>query len=268
MTRRGRRIDLVVMLVFCSLGQSGDAQTSQETRAAFVLLSQLETVAYARSDFLFSPDAFDLSRVDPENNLRFPFIELIGGIKALGPNTGSNLAKFYRGYLVGAKDFGFGTSAKPDELGMVGSRQCFVGILEGGPQPNLEREFSQTSHVTMSGVQVWSWSIPPSENESEPTTYYAAQIGSSYLVIANDRQVFQDAANALRRTLSSKPRSITVFGWETFSKYNYWIYRLSRRAGVIDPESAGISDLSQDVSAITVFYERRRKTSGCSGLQL
>src|SRR5271154_7432756 len=120
----GRRLFAAVALVaFPLLGYlTCHAETKPETRAASVLFKQFETVAYARTDFLSSLDAHDFNKdVDSLSDLRLPFLELIGGLRALGSKTEKDVEKSYSAVLAGAKDF-----VGPEGLGMVSSRTCYI----------------------------------------------------------------------------------------------------------------------------------------------
>jgi hypothetical protein len=105
-----------------------------------VLFKHFETVAYSRTDFLSRSDAHDPKVADSTVDLRSPFLLLLGGLRALGPNAPSDLENGYGSALVGAKDF-----VAPEGLGMVSSHSCYIGILEDGSQPNIDSDFRQAS---------------------------------------------------------------------------------------------------------------------------
>lgn len=235
---------------------TGYTETNPEHRAALVLLKQFETVAYTRTAFLSSSDTLSPNEVDSAADLRLPFLELIGALKVLGPDASRDLETSYSAVLVGAKDF-----VGPKGLGAVTSRKCYVGILEGGAQPNVEPDFRQASHESIGGRQVWTWSTGPSEGASKPNEFYAAQISNSYFLMTNNREDFQEAANALASVQAFKPTLIGVPGWETFSKYGYWAHRSIHRNGAISSAAAGIHDLTPDLMTLTFFADVDRKES-------
>jgi hypothetical protein len=258
MTNARRLFAAVALIAFHLFGPlTGHAETGPKTRAASVLFKRFETVAYARTDFLSNLDIRNFGEdVDSLGDLRFPFIELIGGLHGLGPNAGRDVGKGYSAFLAGAKDF-----AGPEGLGMVSSRTCYIGMVEGGAQPDIEPDFRQASYESIDGRQVWTWSMPPYEGYPRPTKFYAAQIAGSYFVMTNNREDFQEAVNALTSAENSESASISAPGWETFSAHKYWVYRLFRRSGVVNSDAAGIRDLTPDVIALTFFADVDKRES-------
>ena len=257
MTKRRRLLVAVALLAFPLPGYLvGHAETKPETRAASVLFKHFETVAYARTDLLSRLDAYDLNKdVDSLANLRLPFLELIGGLRFLGSNAERNVEKSYSAFLVGAKDF-----EGPEGLGAVSSHKCYVGMLEGSAQPDIEPDFRQASYESIDGRQVWTWSIPAYEGHPRPTKFYAAQIASSYFVMTNNREDFREAVHALASAESSQTTSMGVSDWESLSAHNYWVYRLIRRSGVVSSEATGIEDLTPDMISLAFSADIDKRT--------
>jgi hypothetical protein len=257
MTKRRRLFVAVALVAFPLPGYLvGHAETKPETRAASMLFKQFETVAYARTDFLSRFDAYDVNKdVDSLANLRLPFLELVGGLRFLGSNAERDVEKSYSAVLVGAKDF-----VGPEGLGAVSSRKCYLGMLEGSAQPDIEPDFRQASYESIDGRQVWTWSIPAYEGHPRPTKFYAVQIASSYFVMTNNREDFREAVNALASAESSQTTSIGVSGWESLSAHKYWVYRLIRRSGVVSSEAAGIEDLTPDMISLAFFADIDKRT--------
>ncbi len=254
MNSRRMGIASVVLIAFGQIvGLPGHAQAAPDVRATSALFKQFETVAYTKSDILttFEPRG----QIDSATDLRLPFVELIAALEALGPRVESDIEKRYSAILVGAKDFGgpVGIGPGPDGLGMVNSRKCYIAIIEGGAQPNLEADFDKASEESIGGVEVWTWSVPQYEGSKRATEFYAAQVGGSYFVMANSRQEFLDATTTLATPVSSTSSSIHLPGWETVSTHDYWIYRIFRRSEVRSAEAAGTRNLAGDVTALTFF---------------
>lgn len=67
-------------------------------------------------------------------------------------------------------------------------------------------------------MQAWTWSSPSGVGADK---FYTAQIAGSYFIVANNRQDFENAARALTVAETSKPPSVSVPGWETFSTHQY-----------------------------------------------
>ena len=248
MTHRLRPFAPIVLILFCSLGAlTANAQTEAETRTAALLFKQYESVVYTRTDFLsnFDPDAQGSNNFANEAVMRFPFLDLLGSMQFLAPAALSDLAKSYSAVLVGAKDF-----TGPNGIGMGNSRKCYIGILNAGPQPNLEPDFRQAASESIAGRHVWTWSLRLNEGDYTPTKFYAAQIGNSYFVMTNSPEDFQQAASALTATDSSTPAAVNVFGWNSFSTHKYWAYRAFGRSG-----DTGSPSQMSDVVALALFAD-------------
>jgi hypothetical protein len=252
MTNAQRPFAVVALTaLFLTWPLTGRAETKPEKRAAAVLFKDFETVAYAKTDFLSGLDLDELNkRDDGLSELKFPFAELVGGLRAIGPNAGRAVGKSYGAFLVGAKDF-----VGPEGLGAVSSRQCYIGILRDGAQPDIEPGLRPAFYESIDGRQVWTWSAPAYDGHPKETRFYAAQIAGSYFVMANNRQDFQEAVNALTSAESAKLAPVEVSGWKTFSTHAYWAHRLFRRSAAINADVAGMTYLTPDVIALTFFTD-------------
>ena len=213
-----------IMFIFCPLGTLNcTAATVQEMRAEAVLFRRFDTVAYTHADLLVDYDIRELDQskrhvaTDLPLSLRLPFVYLVGGLRILGPNALSTLSQSYTAFAVGATDF-----RPPEGLGMFSSHNCYIGVMNGGPHPNLDSIFSSAKAKFLDGMPVWVWSAPPYEGQPRTTTFYAAQVANSYLLLANDQGVFSDVLSALR---SSTDVSISLPGWEAVSAHDYWLYQ-------------------------------------------
>ena len=146
---------LVLLSLFLFDHSTSYAATPTETRAASALFKLHETVVYTKTDFLVKLGALNFNTYDSEINLRLPFVYLVGGLNALGPNALSDLAKSYRSVLAGAKDFGADDVANSKTgLGLIGSHYSYIGILEGSAEPNIETDFRKASYESIEGRQV------------------------------------------------------------------------------------------------------------------
>jgi len=226
--------------------QIGHGQTDLETHAASALFGEYETVAYAKTGFLFGPGAMD--------HLRAPFVALLGGLNSLGPNAVNDLANSYGSILVGAKDFGAADVLESKYgLGAISSHRCYIGVLGPKTLLGLDRDFRKATLESIDGRQVWTWKSTPSE-ESQSIRYYAAKVTNSFLVVANNREDFRMMAKTLS-SADSQSAGTRVSGWTLLSRYDYWAYRALRRGPGVDQEVAGIKELPQDVFAITFFAD-------------
>lgn len=165
--------------------------------------------------------------------LRLPFVELIGGLRRLGPNVMNDLVQNYADFLVGAKGF-----MPPEGIGMVSSKECYIGILRPEGHSILAFNSGQAHHETIDGNDVWTWSAPPYEGYPRATTFYAAEIPNGYLVLGNDLAEF----NRAMQTLINKHDFPANIGWEPSSPSKYWIYRSvrGREATQIDERSNAV----------------------------
>ena len=150
---------------------------------------------------------------------------------------------------------------QPTGLGEIHSHTCYIGIPKDGAKPTVEAEFRYAAHISIDGMRAWTWTIPQTEEETKPTTFYAAQVAGSYLLLANTRQELQHAAKALTSAASAKPAPMSFFGWKTFSTHEYWMYRLFRGRRVIGADAAGMQDLPPEVVAITFFADLGKRES-------
>ena len=262
MRKRWKQLAVATLLSFLLLAPTAaHAETIPETRAASVLFQQFETVAYTRSDLLYRYVVHDSSEVDSEEDLALPFLELLGGLKVLGPKAETDLKRSYGVVLGGAKDSGARDVAQPTGLGMIGSHNCYIGILQRDAKPNLGADFSRAFHITIDGRPVWTWTTPRSTEETKTHTFYAAQVAGAYLVIANNRQDLRRVARALASAPNAKSEAIHVFGWKNFSAHPFWVYRQIRRRRVSSPDAAGLRGLSSDVVALTFFADVEKRES-------
>lgn len=239
------RFALLVVGFLASAINISEAQTGITAHAAAVMTDHFETVVYTDSRFLTNFRA-DNKHEESLHGLRLPFLELIAGMMSLGPTSATTLESRYASFLVGAKDF-----VMPEGLGLVGSHKCYIGISEEGAQPQLGEIFRQATIEPIDEHTVWTWSMPPYEGHSNPTSFFAAQIGHSYLLVANNREDFRYIARLLASTDTAIANSLRVFDWDNFSAHQYWAYRLLRRDGNSDGEASALTRLDADVTAIS-----------------
>ena len=260
MSGRLNGVFAVGFVAFYSLGVvESRAETNPEMRAAALLFSQFETVAYTSMEI---PSGFDAPNTDAAI-LRYPFMELLAGLTTLEPKAVNGVEASYGPILVGAKDF-----LKPEGLGPVSSRECYLGLLKGGQQPDLAADFRKAKSESIEGRQVWTWEMPPYEGHPQPTEFYFTQVAGSYFVMANNRQDFQTVVHELTSPGSLKTAQAAIRGWTTFSAHKYWAYLALRRSGVADRAASGLTNLPPSVVALAFFTDVDARESYFSGLQL
>jgi hypothetical protein len=248
------------LIPLCLLGGLAPfAKADPETTAASVLFQHFETVAKTPTNYLISFETRDPNGPDYDTaSLELPFMELLGGLKVLGPRTESDLERSYSTVFVGAKDFGRGPYG-PGGFGMVSSRKCYIAVLEGA-EPSLVADFNKASYESIEGRRVWTWSVPSEGGSTRASKFYAAQVSGLYFVMANDQRDFQEVVHALTLARSFKPLSQSVSGWGTFNTHKYWAYRLVYRGGITKPEAAGIEDMTPDVIALSFYADVDTRT--------
>ncbi|MBV9180918.1 MAG: hypothetical protein JO356_06365, partial [Acidobacteria bacterium] len=197
MTMQQSRFAVIALVAFGALwGHSCPAElTPRQTRAASVLFRQFETVVYTKGRFLLHLDAQQTNENDAETNLWVPFLELIAGLRALGPSTANDVLANYDAVLLGAAEF-----RSPAGLGAVSSQKCYIAVTEHGSHHNLAAQFRGAQDEAIEGREVWTWSIPPYEGHPQSTKFYAAQISSTYFMVTNNQRDFHDALSALTFT--------------------------------------------------------------------
>jgi len=255
-TMRIRFAAVITSIPFCILGNPvGHGQPTAEATASAVLFRRFEAVAYSRTDLLSELRVRPQGQVDGTNYLELPYAEWMEGLGKIGSNAERDLERSYSSLLVGAMEFGgeVGLGPGPDGLGMVNSRKCYVATLESGREPDLRQDFAGASIQTIDEVPVWVWTVPAEGGVTNAVTFYAAQVGGTYFVLANNRPDFQIVITSLSPAGNSAPAVPNVVGWETLSGADYWLYRSFRRAGVTSPDAAGINGLTPDVTTL-IFY--------------
>jgi hypothetical protein len=249
---------LVKFVVFSSVLFSclvSQAQTTSSTaRAASVLSSRFETIVYTDARFLLNFEA-DSTREESLNALRLPYIQFSAGLRTLSATAETEITSHYTSVLVGSKDF-----RSPEGVGVVTSHQCYVAVNDG-PQVSVDRVFTPATSTSIDGTRAWTWTMPPYEGYSATTTFYAAQVGSSYLVMANTREDFLAIAAALASAPNRKLASVNILDWNNMNNHEYWAYRSIRRTGVLDPEAAALNHVNPELQAMSFYADISRRTS-------
>jgi hypothetical protein len=244
-------IATVVIIILTSLAHlPADAEETAETRMASALLAQFETVAYTTTGILSSSSSSLATHVDSEDYLRVPFLEFIDGLNVMGPAKVDEFKKDYGALIVGAGNF-----IPPDGIGAIHSGKCYIGVPLGGAHSDMEASLSNAPRETVAGRQAWVWSLPASEENPQQRTFYAAQLPGSYFLMCNNRPDFEIVAKSLPSATASIPSQINVLGWETFSGFNYWMYRSVRRTGGGNSSLSGLVPLTPDVTSLAFFAD-------------
>jgi hypothetical protein len=211
----------ISILLLAASSVSAFSQSTQQ-RAASVLLSQFETIASTKSDFLLDSESRMHTHFIPsENPLRWPFMGWLAALRQFGPDTAAEVESLYGTVTVGAKYFHI--PRRPDgtgvSLGMFTSDVTYIAIRKGA-MANLDPYFQRASTVPVLGRPAWTWTEDPYEGHPDKTTYYAQQTGS-YLVVSNRRNDFEAVLAGLASDEELQPPP----EWEAMSAHPYWLYR-------------------------------------------
>jgi hypothetical protein len=227
---------------------SAETDAESRTRAAEVLFQQFETVAYSSTDVLSRFDKASVNTPQNEANmvlplaLRLPFVQLIGGLRLLGPNTMTELQSNYSGVLVGAKGF-----TPPAGFGMVSSQDCYIGMLRPQGRSLVESYFSQSTFELIDGQRVWTWSAPPYEGYPHSTTFYLTVVEHTYFVIGNDLAEFR--ATVRRLTTEGTKDNTKISDPNASSDKKYWVYRSIRwNKATRDVDPAGLAKVTSTIA--------------------
>lgn len=222
-------------------------------QAASVLFGQFETVFYAKAEFLSNSGTPNRWGKASEDYLVAPFNELMEGIKHVGSDDSSEILRNSEAILVGAKEF-----RPPAGFGAVQSRRCYIVIPKDGNY-DLRKYFRHATDESSGGLQVWKWSAQFGEyGEDDPkrsSTFYASQIASSYLVIANNRDDLQETVSRLAAANDSKAMLARVPDWDTVSEHKFWGYRRLGDSRVLNTEAEGMSLLTINAKTIILFVD-------------
>jgi hypothetical protein len=248
-----RRVLTLVLTLFFPLGCSKSlADDNLEKQATAFLLDHYDTLVSARSTVLSSLKLDDPNLSSGPKFLSLPFVYLMGGLKALGPNAIRELEGASDIVLTGAKDF-----VRPSGLGMVRYRMCTIALLGPGARQVIAPLFSKVKTETIDGRPSWNWSRPPSEGYETPIDFYAGIVANSFFLLTVNMEDFREAANALasgnlKLGLLNDAELVSV------RAHAYWAYRRIPRAEAgerPDTLAAGISTLPASVHALELFTQ-------------
>ncbi len=231
------------------------AQSSEATRVAHILSTDFETVVYTDSRFLlnFKDDG---QSEDSLLGMRLPYIEWMAALKFLSPSAEDDLELAYGSIAVGAKEF-----RSPVGIGMVGSSNCYVAILKGTSQPDLDSDFARAGKERIGGRTVWTWTLRGSSDDPRTMTFYAAQVGRAYFVLANSRVEFEKMYRQLTGSAPAQSPKVNIFDWDDIGTQQYWAFRRVRRYAVADPGAAALAAMHPSTVAFSFAADIAKRTS-------
>lgn len=249
------KIALMLIAFLLSGCTKSAADSTEQQRAVSTLFDQFETVFYTKADLLSSSVGYKRLSQQDANALRVPFANLLQALDPLGKQASSEILGKTNAALVGAKDFR-APGGPPPNLGGVQSRFCYVLVL--GIRSTFEINKVAKSGVMSSaeGV-VWKWSARPTEGHAQPYTFYATQVGRSYLLVSNNLDDMRAISTALSN--DTTPSLSALRDWESISQHEVWGYRRYRHTEE-NKAAAGTSEVTPDTQALAFFADAKQKT--------
>jgi hypothetical protein len=182
-----------------------------------------------------------------------PFLELISALTAVGPSTVDDLKHSYESVLVGASDF-----TSPDGIGIVASRKCYVAVAGTGGLQGGVLAFQKATPFSVKGAEGVTWSSPPFEGHARRTDFYAGIIASTYFVLTNDRQTFEQTVHELasKEPVTDLRLPNGSLGRTVFGPHEYWAYRVFDRSRAKDVNAAGINSIPTGSLALAFVIDQ------------
>lgn len=250
--------------ILCLGCDTSTAQANVESRAASVLFQQFETVFRAPADFLSSYPGSYRGISDKEINIirgSPVFWYLLGGLEGLGKGVSSEILKSSSAVLMGAKNF-----RGPERgIGPVRSQVCYVVLLSNENRVDFRKYFRTAPEKPTAGRQIFEWSTKMGEfgdeNPEKPTSLYATQVGSIFLLVSNRKEDVSSVAQALESSKENTESFSNVREWEKVSQHQFWGYRLYRHAALSDRDrhAAGMTDVTASAKALIFLVDFERK---------
>jgi len=245
---RNGALVLGLLVAGCCRGSPSRAITPQESRAAFQLFAQYETVFYARANLISRTGAYGPVSQRDANALRVPFAFLLAGLETVGKQASAEILRSSAAVFVGARDF-----RPPSGLGSVRSSFCYVLVLSPEHLVNLGNYFTGAPLVLKKGVAAWGWSARLGEfgeRDPRPSKLYATQIFQAYVLISNDLDELHALALELHVAKAEKTELNRIPGWGSLSELEVWGYRRYRHTSVPNPVAAGMAEVTPGNEAL------------------
>jgi len=245
--------------VVCITPERGLADQGPGSQVAAVLQDEFETVFYLKANLLSGSAPNSRLSGRDTRYLQLPFAYLSQGFDSLRPGVSDTILQKSDAVLVGAKDF-----QPPPGLGIVSSKRCYVIILDNHTVFNLGVYFQQSPVVSAANSRVWKWSATLGEfgeGDPRPSSLFATQLGSSYLVVTNDLVELQNVATKLAAPGNEPQAPNDLRDWATVSSHEVWGYRRYRHEEVMNREAAGLSFVSPGANSLIFFADLDKKSA-------
>lgn len=205
-----------------------------DSRAVAAMFRQYETVFYTNTDISSNFSSFKGLSRQTAGALSVPFGDLIYGLDLLDPCASANMLAKSEAALMGSK----GCIPPEGEGAAQVSSFCYIVNFGTRRRSDFGKFAAKARETSKQGEPVWSWQVHSPEPPMRTITYYAAQIGDSYLLVSNDLGELQAI---MKRLTSSDDASMTLSGirdWTILSQHKYWGYRCMRHDGVVEKDAA------------------------------
>jgi hypothetical protein len=261
MSKQIRRLCILAFLPWAVLISPGRsmADAKPESQAAAALFNQFETVFYLRSNLISGGAASPQLSARDSKYVRFPFAYLLQGLDSLGSHASDTILQKSEALLVGAKDF-----RSPAGLGTVSSKRCYVIILAKHTVFDLSHYFHQAPTASAASAPVWNWSTALGEfgeNDPRPSSLFAAQVASSYLVVSNDLAELEAVVARLDAPSDSLEVLSNLRDWDTVRDHKSWGYRRYRHDEIAEGMAAGMSYVTTGATGLIFFADLDKKTA-------
>jgi hypothetical protein len=255
-TERGiQKIALLTIMLSLVIVSAAAAGTDDEHRAAAALFNRYETIFYTNTDLSTPLTPYKGLSRPAATSLTIPFGNLPAGLDLLNKHASSEILGSADAVLMGARDF-----IPPRGAGDAGHPGLFSFIVVFGKQsiPTIRDYFPQTPAASETPVPIWKWVADLYEREP-PVTYYAAQVGRSYLVFSNDLGELQKIAAELTSSGDVSKSLTAVPDWSFVSGHEYWGYRFIRRKGSVEKDVAALDQFMPGAESIMFWVDVKQK---------
>jgi hypothetical protein len=248
---------LLACLIFGCGRSAGDI--SRESRAAAALFGEYETVFYARRDLSSRAGAFGQLSERNAEDVRTPFLYFLASFYWMGQQVPAEILSNSAAVLMGAKDF-----QPPKGLGPVHSQRCYVVVLGKWSTLDIRKYFNYAPVASAGGAPVWNWGANLGEfgeEDTRPSSLYAAVIMNSYLLVSNNLGELQSVADKLTSPKDDSPQTLsTIRDWEFLSRQKLWGYRRYRHAALVFGDASGMREVTPSAEALVFYFDSKKQS--------
>jgi hypothetical protein len=250
---------LIFLLATCIFSAPAwpTAQSDSQLSAESALFERFETVFFAKSEILYTPEANAQLSAGDAGRLRTPFGYLMRALDSLQDSASAEILASSSAVLVGAKDF-----RAPTGLGAVHSKLCYIVILGKSSDLDTRKYFNKLLTTATAGLNIWNWSADLrefGEGDSRPSSLFATQISRSYLIVSNDIAELTEIAGQLNSPKNNPKILEAMHGWGSVNQHEFWGYRRYRHNGIVDRTAAGMTEVTPGTEALFFYLDTTQK---------